>query len=164
MPYIVLCLYVIIIYVMLFIYVLCYLYRTITLVATVICWPYPTLNKSYLILAYVNSPGDCHRCIPHLTTTCISGRSQGGRFLDKYGHNFQATSKGIWRKLFKLPLVLQDRFNQLLARVTRTVEWSSEWLPILNLHAWGEYWQLRLYVRADDVRDARAVMHAGIAN
>ena len=36
----------------LFIYVLCYLCRTIALVATVICWPYPTLNKFYLILSY----------------------------------------------------------------------------------------------------------------
>ena len=36
----------------LFIYVLYYLCRTIALVATVICWPYPTLNKLYLILSF----------------------------------------------------------------------------------------------------------------
>ena len=37
----------------LFIYVLCYLCRTIALVATVICWSYPTLNTFYLILSYL---------------------------------------------------------------------------------------------------------------
>ena len=36
-------------------YVLCYLCRTIALVATVICWLYPTLNKFYLILSYLMS-------------------------------------------------------------------------------------------------------------
>ena len=41
----------------LFIYVLCYLCRTIALVATVICWPYPTLNEFYLILSYLNFKG-----------------------------------------------------------------------------------------------------------
>ena len=34
-------------------YVLCYLCRTIALVATVICWLYPTLNKFYLILSFI---------------------------------------------------------------------------------------------------------------
>ena len=33
--------------------ILCYLCRTIALVATVICWLYPTLNKFYLILSYL---------------------------------------------------------------------------------------------------------------
>ena len=37
----------------LFIYVLCYLCRTIALVATVFCRPYPTLNKFYFILSYL---------------------------------------------------------------------------------------------------------------
>ena len=34
--------------------ILCYLCRTIALVATVICWLYPTLNKFYLILSYLS--------------------------------------------------------------------------------------------------------------
>ena len=37
-------------YFMLRLFILCYLCRTIALVATVICWLYPTLNKFYLIL------------------------------------------------------------------------------------------------------------------
>ena len=36
-------------------YVLCYLCRTIALVATVICWLYPTLNKFHLILSFILS-------------------------------------------------------------------------------------------------------------
>ena len=41
-------------YFMLRLFILCYLCRTIALVATVICWLYPTLNKFYLILSYLN--------------------------------------------------------------------------------------------------------------
>ena len=33
-------------------FILCYLCRTIAVVATVICWLYPTLNKFYLILTW----------------------------------------------------------------------------------------------------------------
>ena len=40
-------------YFMLRLFILCYLCRTIALVATVICWLYPTLNKFYLILSYL---------------------------------------------------------------------------------------------------------------
>ena len=36
---------------MLRLFILCYLCRTIALVATVICWLYPTLNKFYLVLS-----------------------------------------------------------------------------------------------------------------
>ena len=41
-------------YFMLRLFILRYLCRTIALVATVICWLYPTLNKFYLILSYLN--------------------------------------------------------------------------------------------------------------
>ena len=40
-------------YFMLRLCILCYLCRTIALVAIVICWLYPTLNKFYLILSYL---------------------------------------------------------------------------------------------------------------
>ena len=40
-------------YFMLRLCILCYLCRTIALVATVICWLYPTLNKFYPILSYL---------------------------------------------------------------------------------------------------------------
>ena len=36
----------------LFIYGFCYLCRTIALVSTFTCWPYPMLNKFYLILSF----------------------------------------------------------------------------------------------------------------
>ena len=42
-------------YFMLRLFILCYLCRTIALVATVICWLYPTLNKFYLIFYLILS-------------------------------------------------------------------------------------------------------------
>ena len=49
-------------YFMLRLFILCYICRTIALVATVICWLYPTLNKFYLILSYILSYLTPDRC------------------------------------------------------------------------------------------------------
>ena len=63
--------------------VLCYLCRTIAFVATVISWPYPTLNKFYLILSWIS----CMSPAPEGTCTVSQNVPSG---LSLYGSDFGA--------------------------------------------------------------------------
>ena len=110
-------------YAMFIIYILCFLCRTIAPVATVICWPYPTLNKSCLVLSCLALPVLSCLALPYLTLPYLILSYQSSatltivRGIHRSPVNFPYQGK-VTRKMFPFDdviiswLILIDNFNR----------------------------------------------------